>query len=135
MPLIEQICINDVDDIVRTRTTVRQIATEIGFSVTDQTRLATAVSELARNLVQNAGTGFCDVHDDSVGNTLQMRLVLTDSGPGIPDVSLAMRDGYSSTGGMGAGLPGVRRLMDSFVVNTSPGNTSITAVMIRKKLQ
>lgn len=121
-------------DIVRARSAARAAAAQAGFSTADQTRLATAVSELARNVLQHAGKGSCEITDAS--NTAQrvIRIVFEDHGAGIPDIALAMRDGYSTNGGLGAGLPGTHRLMDEFVIESHPGHTRITIAMIRRRV-
>ena len=127
----DHVSLASVADLVRARSTVRQIAAEIGFSVTDQTRLATAVSELSRNVLQTGATGWCEIADESDERVMQIRIVVVDHGPGIPDIDQAMQDGYSTRGGLGAGLPGVSRLMDSFAVDSRPGRTCINISMSR----
>lgn len=118
-------------DVVRVRAHARSLAAELGFSLGDQTRLATAVSELARNVLQYAGKGECEIATFSDRQHQGIRLVFTDHGPGIADVNKAMQDGYSTSGGLGAGLPGTRRLMDEFAVDSHPGLTRITIAMQR----
>lgn len=114
-------------DVVQARQTGRELAGEIGFSAGDQTVIAAAISEIARNILMYAKRGevrFTKVID----GTRQGLIVLAqDDGPGIRDVSRAMQDGYSTSGGLGLGLPGARRLMDEFEVVSSPGQgTRIT---------
>lgn len=114
-------------DIVDARQLVRKLAEQLGFSAGDATVVATAVSELARNIVDYAGPG--EVLVRSVENGSRRGLVVTarDNGPGIPDIAMAMRDGFSTSGRLGLGLPGVRRLMDEFEIVSAPGQgTSIT---------
>jgi serine/threonine-protein kinase RsbT len=82
----------------------------------------TAASELARNLVQHAGGGVVRVETISEGLRRGLRLVFEDQGPGIPDIELAMRDGYSTDGGLGLGLSGARRLSNEFAIDSSPGH-------------
>jgi RNA polymerase sigma factor (sigma-70 family) len=113
-------------DIVAARQAVRQFAARLGFSVTDLTLIATAVSEVARNIVRFAGTGEIQIQlleqpRKGVG------IVATDAGPGIADVEQALRDGYSTYNGLGLGLPGARRLMDEFSVVSEIGRgTTVT---------
>ncbi|MEA2513424.1 MAG: serine/threonine-protein kinase RsbT [Thermomicrobiales bacterium] len=99
----------------------------------DQSRIATAVSELARNVVRYAtdGRGEAIVRElESPDRGVGLEVVVRDEGPGIPDVALAMRDGYTSGPGLGMGLPGTRRLMDDFAIDSAPGKG--TTVTIRK---
>jgi RNA polymerase sigma factor (sigma-70 family) len=113
-------------DIVAARQAARQLATRLGFSRTDLTILATAVSEVARNIVRFAGAGevvvvLVDGHRQGV------QIVARDAGPGILDVDQALTDGFSTYDGLGLGLPGARRLMDEFAVASEPGRgTTVT---------
>ena len=105
------------------RKVVRGVVIEIGLNLTDTTRLVTAASELARNILQHAGSGAMQcklVHSDQGGG---IELVFSDEGPGIADVELAMQAGYttSTVPSLGLGLPGTRRLVDSMEVNSQPG--------------
>lgn len=101
-------------DIVSARQAVRELSRELGFGTVDQVRIATAVSELVRNVVLYAGHGLMIVQTlKSNGNT-GIEIVIEDQGPGIGDPDLALCDGFSTSGGLGAGLPGARRLMDFF---------------------
>lgn len=113
------------DDIVRARRAARDLAARLGFGNADQTRLATAVSELARNVIEYAGSGECRIRDESNGSVLRVAVSVEDHGPGIANIDLAMLDGYSTGGGLGAGLPGTRRLCDSFAIVSTPGHTRI----------
>jgi serine/threonine-protein kinase RsbT len=117
-------------DIVEARQMARALAEQLGFSPGDATVVATAVSELARNIVDYASPG--EVLARLVENGSRRGLVLTarDGGPGIRDIALAMRDGYSTTGRLGLGLPGVRRLMDEFEIVSEPGKG--TCVTVKK---
>lgn len=133
MNRIERVAIRDTTDIVLARGEARQVAGRIGFGLADQTRLATAVSELARNAMQYAGEGFCEIADVSDGEAMRIRIVVEDHGPGIADIEKAMKDGYSTSGGLGAGLPGTRRLMDEFAIESQPGLTRITIALIRSR--
>lgn len=115
------------EDVIVARQKVRQVAQEIGFSMLDQTRLITAVSELARNIVVHAGTGTMSASYAETLDRRGMRIVFDDRGPGIPDLDLALREGYSTAGSLGLGLMGAKRLVDDFLVRSVPGDgTSIT---------
>lgn len=117
-------------DIVRARQTARESAARLGFSKADLTVIATAVSELARNIVRFGGSGEIVIDVVGDGQRSGLRVVARDAGPGIEDVEAAMRDGYSTTGGLGLGLPGVRRLTDEFELVTRLGHgTTITCVI------
>lgn len=111
----------------------RRIANELQFSETDRTRIEICILELAHNLIRHAGGGeitLTQVHRDpaQIGLAVESR----DTGPGIPDVELALRDGYSTIHSLGAGLPGVRRLMDDFYIDSTPGvGTTVRAVKWR----
>ena len=129
----ELVSILNSTDIVRARSAARTLAAQIGFGIADQTRLATAVSELTRNAVQYAGSGMCEIFDISDEAEIRIRIVVEDIGAGIPDLDLAMKDGYSTGGGLGAGLPGTRRLMESFAIESAPGLTRITIAMGRPR--
>ena len=112
-------------DIVRARKAARELAERAGFSPTDLTLLATAVSEVARNIVRFAGTG--EVTIELLAPRRGVRVVARDAGPGIADVSAALTDGYSTSDGLGLGLPGSRRLMDEFEIDSQVGRgTTIT---------
>jgi len=119
-------------DIVEARTAVRSLASEVGFAGTDLVMIATAVSEIARNIVEYAKRGqvICSVVQTTSHRGLE--IVARDEGPGIADVSQAMQDGYSSASGLGLGLPGSRRMMDEFLVDTKPGRG--TTITMRKWL-
>lgn len=120
-------------DIVRSRAEAKRLAGLLGFGPGDQTRLATAVSELCRNVLQYAGRGQCEINDASTDTDMGIRIVFEDRGPGIPDIARAMQDGYSTGGGLGAGLPGTQRLMDSFSIESKPGLTRITIALVRQR--
>ena len=108
-------------DVVVARGEVRRLAAALGFNLTDQTRLATVASELARNVVKYAGRGRLIAQPVTGGDGRPgLRLVFEDSGPGITDVAAAMRDGFSTGGGLGKGLPGSKRLAHEFAIESSP---------------
>lgn len=109
---------------------VRSIAALLGFGALDQTRLATVTSELARNVVKYARKGrlIAQPTKNPHGRS-GLRLIFEDEGPGIPDLDAAMRDGFSTSKGLGKGLPGSKRLVDEFQIDSAPGRgTRITAV-------
>ena len=120
-------------DIVTARVEGRELAKELGFGVIDQARIATAISELTRNIVQYAEEGEAIINPIEQGNHVGIEIVCKDRGPGIPDVELAMQDGYSTSSSLGMGLPGARRLMDEFEIESEVGIG--TAVTIRKWLR
>ena len=120
-------------DIVIARQACREMARELGFGSADQTRLATAVSELARNAIQYAGGGVCFVIDDSDEATVGIRVVVEDDGPGIPDVDKALKPGFTTSGGLGAGLPGAKRLVHDFLLRSEPGHTVVQLKMTTRK--
>lgn len=99
----------------------RKMTTALGFNAIDRTRIEIAILELARNLLVHAGGGELSFESLSQDLRQGIAVVSQDSGPGIPDIDLAMRDGYSTAQTLGAGLPGVKRLMDSFVIETTVG--------------
>ena len=125
--------IRDAPDVVLARKQARDRAARLGFSGTDQTILATAVSEIARNIVRFAGKGMVliEVLDDPRPG---LRVTASDTGPGIPDVDRALSDGYSTYNGLGMGLPGARRLMDEFTLVTELGRgTTVTMTKWRQE--
>lgn len=109
-------------DLAWVRQHVRQAAAEIGFGLVEQTKLVTAASELARNTLVHGGGGQVESAAVSGGRTRGLRLTFTDEGPGIPDVELALTDGYTSGGGLGMGLGGARRLVHEFSIDSRPGS-------------
>ena len=119
-------------DVVLARRAGRAMAKELGFGTADQTRLATAISELTRNVVQYAGSGHCRIEDISSLRFMEIRVVVSDAGPGIPDLDEALRDGFSTGGGLGAGLPGTRRLVHSFEIKSDPEATRVE-ISVRKR--
>lgn len=115
-------------DIAVARGAVRSVAASLGFRVVDQTRLATVASELARNVVKYAGRGRM-IAQPLAGVRAGLRLIFEDSGPGIPDLDAAMRDGFSTGRGLGKGLPGSKRLVDEFQIESEVGRgTRVTVV-------
>ena len=115
------------DDLVAARREGRILAEQLGFSTSEATLVATAISELARNIVSYARRGEIQVSLVHNGNKRGINIVARDEGPGILDINLAMREGYSTSGGFGIGLPGVRRIMDEFDIASDVGRgTTIT---------
>jgi serine/threonine-protein kinase RsbT len=109
------------DHIVIVRQAVRQRAVDLGFSLVDQTKLVTAASELARNAIQHGGGGRASIESVTDGSRRGLRLTFEDDGPGIADIDQAMRDGFSTAGGLGLGLSGSKRLANEFSIATTPG--------------
>lgn len=108
-------------DVVMARQAVRKLAQDAGMRLIDQTKLVTAVSELARNTVVYGGGGDMDWEVLDEGARTGIRLTFRDKGPGIPDIKLALTDGWTSGGGLGLGLTGARRLVDDFQLDSTPG--------------
>ncbi|MGA8014940.1 MAG: anti-sigma regulatory factor [Candidatus Dormiibacterota bacterium] len=114
-------------DIVVTRQTGRQLAQEMGFTPVEATMIATAISEVARNILIYAGTGEVLIEEAEQDGRRGLRVVARDEGPGISDVSKALQDGFSTGAGLGLGLPGARRLMDELDLSSAPGRgTTVT---------
>ena len=109
------------NDIVRVRQLTREWSLLAGFSLVDQTKMVTAASELARNTLEHGGGGTARVELLTEGVRRGVRLTCEDQGPGIPDIELALRDGYTSRGGLGLGLGGARRLVNEFGIESRPG--------------
>ena len=107
--------------IVGVRQAVRRLAVEIKLSLVDQTKIVTAASELARNLLVYGGGGEAILEVIMENNRQGLRVHFIDQGPGIPDLDLALRDGYTSGGGMGLGLGGAKRLVNEFNLQSAPG--------------
>ena len=120
------------DDIVRVRRIVREWAVSLGFSLVDQTKVVTAASELARNVIDYGGGG--DFRIESLNNDARrgLRLTFSDEGPGIVDMEQAMKDGFTTGGGLGLGLGGAKRLVNEFLIDSKPGRGT-TVVVVRWK--
>jgi serine/threonine-protein kinase RsbT len=123
-----RVAIKSDQDIVAARQKGRVMANELGFSSGDATLIATAISELARNIVAYAGTGQITLKTVNGLNRQGISVIATDDGPGILDIRQALRDGFSTSGSLGLGLPGVRRLMDEFEIDSRPGRGTTVAV-------
>lgn len=116
-------------DIVIARQRVREWAVKLGFSMVDQTKIVTAASELARNTLDYGGGGAMLLEAVDEGHRKGLRLIFDDQGPGIPDLQLALTDGYTTGGGLGLGLSGARRLSNEFDIVSKPGEgTRVTIV-------
>jgi serine/threonine-protein kinase RsbT len=117
-------------DVVIARQRGREIASLLGFSASDLALIATAISELARNIVLYAGSGEIEIGHVEQMERRGIEIVARDQGPGIRNIPQAMRDGFSTSGGLGLGLPGVKRLMDEFEIQSRPGRG--TTVTVRR---
>lgn len=126
----ETISVRTAAEVVSVRHLVRKWAVELGFSLVEQTKIVTAASELARNMVDYGlgGTLLLEMLNDGIRKGL--RLTFEDRGPGIPDVNAALRDGFTTGSGMGLGLGGAKRLSNEFSLRTAPGEG--TTVMIAR---
>jgi len=109
------------EDVVVVRQVVRALAVKLGFSLVDQTKMVTAASELARNTVDYGGGGTVRLQTITDGKRIGLRLTFEDKGPGIEDLALALKDGYTSGGGLGLGLGGAKRLSNEFEIVSRPG--------------
>ncbi len=122
--------IRSQEDIVRVRQITRERAVAQGFSLVDQTKIVTAASELARNTLDYGGGGEASFELLFDGARKGLRLVFVDHGPGIPDIELALKDGFTTGNGLGLGLSGARRLCSEFAIESKPG--AGTRVMIAR---
>jgi serine/threonine-protein kinase RsbT len=114
-------------DIVAVRQKTRELAIQLKFTLVDQTKMVTAASELARNALEHGKGGTCQIEVVRNGVRDGLRLVFQDHGPGIADLDLAMKDGYTTGGGLGLGLSGSKRLVNDFEIHSLPGQgTSVT---------
>ena len=123
-----RVTISSDQDIVIARQKGRSLALELGFSSGDATLIATAISELARNIVSYAIKGEVALKGIQGSNRVGILVIASDNGPGIPDIRQALRDGFSTSGSLGLGLPGVRRLMDEFEIVSKPGQGTTIGV-------
>ena len=123
----EEIIIVREQDVVPLRNRVRDYGVQLGMSILNQTKLITATSELVRNLLKYGGGGKVIVESVNNGRDNGVRLTFVDQGPGIVDISLAMKDGYSTGRSLGLGLPGTKRLVNEFDLQSEPGvGTTVT---------
>jgi len=155
--IMVKIEIKEEYDIVTARVSAKEEARKLGFGIVDQTRIATAVSELARNIVDYAGEGVIEINivdkkgvvggsgsgssegrggdnDIGRGGCLGLEIIAVDNGPGIEDIEKALEDGYSTGGGLGIGLGGVRRLMDEFEIQSKVGEGTKVRVVKWKQI-
>ena len=116
-------------EVVSVRHLVRRWAVEIGFSLVEQTKIVTAASELARNMVDYGRGGTMTAESLDNGSRKGLRLIFEDQGPGIPDIDQALRDGFTSGGGMGLGLGGAKRLSNEFEIRSAPGEGTRIAII------
>jgi len=126
LPLVSE------QDVVLARQAVRKAAQQLGFSIVEQTKVITAASELARNAVVYGGGGTLALEIVEKNSKRGLQLTISDQGPGIKDLSLAMKDGYTTGGGLGMGLPGAKRLVNDFAITSEPG-TGTTVTVTRWK--
>jgi serine/threonine-protein kinase RsbT len=117
----ETLALSHSEDVVRARQAVRDWANRLGFSLVDQTKLVTAASELARNTVLHGGGGHLHLEAIINGTRRGLRLTFEDKGPGIADMQLALKDGFTTGSGLGLGLSGARRLSNEFDIASRPG--------------
>ncbi|TFW16714.1 anti-sigma regulatory factor [Duganella callida] len=117
------------EHVVAVRKAVREHAIDMKLSLVDQTKLVTAASELARNTIKYGGGGMVLLERLRDGLRSGLRLVFADTGPGIPDIELALRDGYTSGNGLGLGLGGTKRLVDDFTIDSRPGDGTAVAII------
>ncbi|MGZ5473416.1 MAG: anti-sigma regulatory factor [Thermoanaerobaculia bacterium] len=115
-------------DVVRVRHLVRPWAVELGFTLVEQTKIVTAASELARNMIDYGGGGILLLESLDDGIRKGLRLVFEDQGPGIADIQAALRDGHTTGSGMGLGLGGARRLSNEFDIRSAPGQGTRVAI-------
>ena len=125
----DQMNIEKEQDVVPFRNPVKEYAVRIGMSLVNQTKLITAASELVRNMLKYANGGTVVIEVISQGRDNGIRLVFKDEGPGIADISLAMKDGYSSGKSLGIGLPGTKRLVNEFDIKSKPGEGTTVSII------
>jgi serine/threonine-protein kinase RsbT len=124
----ESVPIRGSAEVVSVRHLVRRWAVDLGFTLVEQTKIVTAASELARNTVDYGKGGTLTVEALDNGTRKGLRLIFEDQGPGIPDISVALRDGYTSGNGMGLGLGGAKRLSNEFEIQSAPGQGTRVAI-------
>jgi serine/threonine-protein kinase RsbT len=126
---VERRAIRSSDDVILARRLVRDVAIRQGLTLVEQTKLITAASELARNTLLHGGGGDMQVEVLREGGRRAVKVTFVDEGPGISNVELAMKDGYSTMGGLGLGLSGSKRLVDEFAIESEPGKgTKVTII-------
>jgi serine/threonine-protein kinase RsbT len=123
----EELALVREQDVVLARQAIRSAARQVGFGIVDQTKIVTAASELARNAVVHGGGGTMVWETVAQNGRQGLRLIVNDSGPGIEDIKLAMKDGWTTGTGLGMGLPGAKRLVNEFEIVSKPGvGTTVT---------
>lgn len=115
-------------DVIPFRNRLKEYAVRVGMSLVNQTKIITAASELARNMLKYAGGGVAVIEVVSKGRENGIKLIFTDKGPGIPDIKLAMKDGFSTGKSLGLGLPGTKRLVSEFDIQSEVGKGTIVTV-------
>jgi anti-sigma regulatory factor (Ser/Thr protein kinase) len=133
-----RVAIDGDEDLVPARAQARSLAEQLGFTRTDATLIATAISEIARNIVVHVGRGEIELRPVQEEHRCGLVVIARDAGPGIPNVQAALRDGYAGTTGLGLGLPGARRLMDEFDIVSEPGcgtTVTMTKWRVRNELE
>ncbi len=116
-------------DVVPLRNRVKEVAVKIGMGLVNQTKLITAASELVRNMLRYGNGGDVLIEVVSKGREVGVRLTFSDRGPGIPDINLAMQDGYSTGRSLGLGLPGTKRLMNEFSIQSTVGQGTVVSIV------
>lgn len=124
----ETMSIKTAADVVLVRQAVRKLAVQQGLSLVDQTKIVTAASELARNTLDYGGGGQLQLETIQEGNRRGLRLTFEDKGPGIPDIDLALKDGFTTGGGLGMGLSGSKRLVNEFHIVSRVGEGTIITI-------
>jgi serine/threonine-protein kinase RsbT len=128
----ESLPIRGDNDVVLVRQAVRRLAQELRLSLVDQTKIVTAASELARNTLEHGGGGSVRLEVLDASTRMGLRLVFEDQGPGIPNLELALQDGYTTGRGLGLGLGGSKRLVNEFAIDSAPGRgTRVTVTRWR----
>jgi serine/threonine-protein kinase RsbT len=130
--LNESLLVQSEQDVVAARQAIRKAAQQIGFSIVDQTKIVTAASELARNALVYGGGGLLEWETVASNGKQGLKLTVSDKGPGIENMTLAMKDGWTSGGGLGLGLPGTKRLVNDFKI-TSERGVGTTVIVTRWK--
>ena len=125
----ELIGLRSMDDIIKARQLVRECAIFQGLSLVDQTKLVTAASELARNTMIHGGGGEMRLQALNDGPRRGVKVMFVDNGPGLPDIELAMKDGYTTKGGLGLGLSGSKRLVNEFEIDSKPGKGTTVSIV------
>jgi serine/threonine-protein kinase RsbT len=124
----EVIGLRSMDDVIKARQIVRDCAIFQGLSLVDQTKLVTAASELARNTLIHGGGGEMRLQALNDGPRRGVRVMFVDAGPGIPNIDLAMKDGYTTRGGLGLGLSGSKRLVNEFAIESQAGKGTTVSI-------